>query len=245
MGLPFETIQRSTTMVNHNFTISGLAAAAVAAGLFAVAAQGAEPGAWYVGGSSDSTDVVVYGGLGSGTGGRESGLSVRGGLQLSRRFGVEFQALQAANLGWSEYLANIPYGLNAHTTFDVSALQAAAVGNWSWGPVFEGYLKAGLAWYDLDGRQVVDTLAQNAAATRAVSGHGSDLLFGLGLKMKATPQWAVRLDYQHFGLDREFLGTHPNDDPELDTFSVGVDYRFGKGARGSVNRSSNDKDSGL
>jgi hypothetical protein len=204
-----------------------------------------EPGSWYVGGASDSSDIVAYGSYPFGTGGGTSGLSVRGGVQLHRRFGVELQALRAPDLRWSQYLApRLPYGINAHTTFDVSALQAAAVGNWAWGPIFDGYLKAGLALYDVDGRQVIDTLQQDAAATRAVSDGGSDVLLGLGIRMKATPKWAVRLDYQNFGIDGSFLGDDSRDDPTLDTISVGVDYRFGKTERRSVTDRSHDKDNG-
>jgi hypothetical protein len=232
-------------MVNRYLTISRLGTAGVlAAGLFAGSAQSAEPGSWYVGGSSDSTDVVAYGSYPFGTGRGGGGLSVRGGLRVQARFGVEFQALRASDLRWSQYLANIPYGINAHTTFDVSALQTAAVGNWAWGPIFEAYLKGGLALYDVDGRQVIDTLTQDAAATRAVSDGGSHLLFGVGLRMKATPKWAVRLDYQTFGIDGDFLGDDSKEGPTLDTLSVGVDYRFGKTERRSVNDRSRDKDNG-
>jgi opacity protein-like surface antigen len=164
---------------------------------------------------------------------------VRGGVQLHPRFGVELEALRAPDLSWSQYLARVPSGINAHTTFDVAALQTSAVGTWSWGPMFDAYLQAGLALYDVDGRQVIDTLSQDAATTRAVSDGGSDLLLGVGIRMNATPRWAVRLDYQTFGIDGDFLGS--NEGPTLDTLSVGVDYRFGKGDRGTGKRRSRDK----
>jgi hypothetical protein len=231
-------------MVNRYSSISRLGTATVlAAGLFAASARSAEPGSWYVGGSSDSTDVVAYGSYPFGTGGGGSGLSVRGGLQLHPRFGVELQALRASDLRSSQYFVDSPYGINAHTTFDVFALQTAAVGNWALGPIFEAYLKGGLALYDVDGRQLFDTLSQDAATTRAVSDGGSHLLFGFGLRMNATPKWAVRLDYQSFGIDGSFLGDGSREDPTLDTASVGVDYRFGKAERRSVH-DRHDKDNG-
>jgi opacity protein-like surface antigen len=195
-------------------------------GLALPAADATEPQTWYVGGSTDSTHVEVYRGLGWEPGGGERGFSVIAGYQLNRRFSLELGALRATDLQWTEHLANITGGITAHTTFDTTALQASAVTTFHWGPTVEAFLKVGLAQYDVGGQQVLDTLQVRNASTRDVSASGSDYLLGGGIAIKATPQWRVRLEYQWFGLDRDFLGVRGGDDPSIDTLAIGVDYRL-------------------
>lgn len=202
------------------FTGTGL----LAAGLAAPPAHAAEQGSWYVGASTDSTHVEVWRGLGWQVGVEERGLSVRGGWQFSEHFALEFAGLRAGDLFWSEYFIDYPLGLNAHTTFDVTALQVSAIGSVHWGQLFEGYVKAGLAQYSLDGRQVFDDLRTDAVRTRDVSASGSDYLLGAGLAIKPSPQWRVRIEYQYFGIDRDFL--HARGDPSIDTFAIGLDYQL-------------------
>jgi opacity protein-like surface antigen len=179
---------------------------------------------WYIGASTDDTHVEVFRGLGWEMGGSERGFSVRGGWRFHRNFEVEFGGLRASDLQWSEYLSTV--ALAAHTSFDVAALTASAVGKVHMGKTFEGYLKVGLAFYDVAGGQVLDTLRSNAAITRDVDDSGSDYLLGGGIAIKASPKWRVRLEYQYFGIDRDFLGVGGGDDPSIDTFSIGLDYQL-------------------
>jgi opacity protein-like surface antigen len=204
------------------FTGTGLLTAA----LGTPAADAAEPGSWYIGGSTDNTHVEVYRGLGWEPGGEERGVSIRGGWQFSPHFALEIGALRASDLRWTEYFSSIDGYLTSHTTFDTTALQVSAIGSMHWGSIFEGYVKAGLAQYRVDGRQVLDTLLTDAALTRDVSASGIDYLLGAGLAMKASPRWRVRIEYQYFGLDRDFLGVRGGDDPSIDTFAIGIDYQL-------------------
>lgn len=181
---------------------------------------------WYIGASTDNTHVEVYRGGGWEVGGSERGFSVRGGWQFHRNFEVELAGRRATDLQWTEYFGNISGYLTTHTTFDVTALQASAIGKVHWGQTFEAYLKAGVAEYLVDGRQVLDTLQTDAALSRDVDASGLDYLLGAGLVIKASPQWRVRVEYQYFGLDRDFLGVRTGDDPSVDTFSIGLDYRL-------------------
>lgn len=203
-------------------------AGAGALALAVAAAEAAEPETWYVGASTDSTHVEVYRGFGWEPGGGERGLSLLGGWQVNRRFAVELAALRAGDLEWTEYLAEIPGYLTAHTTFDTTALQTSGVVNFEWGSTVEAYLKVGLAHYRVDGRQVLDTLTTDAALMRDVTADGSEYLLGAGLGIKATPKWRVRMEYQYFGLDRDFLGARAGDNPSIDTLAIGVDYRLGR-----------------
>ena len=187
----------------------------------------AEPKTWYVGATTNDTHVEVYRGLGWEPAGGERGFSVLGGWHVNRRFAVELGALRASDLEWTEYLAGVPGYFTAHTTFDTRALQASGVVTFQWGHTVEAFLKVGLAQYQVDGRQVLDTLQTDAALTRDVDASGSDTLLGAGLGIKATPKIRMRIEYQYFGVDRDFLGVRGGDDPSIDTFAIGVDYQLG------------------
>jgi opacity protein-like surface antigen len=196
----------------------------LAASLAMAPAQAQDPRNWYIGAATSVTNVEVYRGFGWETSGSEHGFFVRGGWQFHRNFEVELAGLRATDLQWSEYFATIPGYLTAHTTFDTTALQASAIGKVHWGETFEGYLKAGMSEYQVSGRQVLDTLQTDAALARDVDGSGWDYLLGAGLVIKASPKWRVRVEYQYFGLDRDFLGVRMSDDPSVDSFSIGLDY---------------------
>ena len=212
-------------MAHRPSTLAAITATALLAGSLAAAPAAAQdPKNWYVGGSTDDTHVEVFRGLGWEAGGSERGFSVRGGWHVHRNFDLELAALRATDLAWSEYLSTV--ALAAHTTFDVTAVQASAVGKVHLGQTFEAYGKAGIALYDVGGRQVLDTLQMQAAATREVDASGSDYLLGMGLAIKASPKWRVRLEYQWFEIDRDFLGVGNGDDPSIDTFSIGLDYQL-------------------
>lgn len=204
----------------HLFSAAFGGAGLLVAGLALSPAQAEDPRTWYIGAASDDTHVEVYRGYWE-VGGSERGASLRGGWQFHRNFELELAAMRASNLQWSEYLGSV--ALAAHTTFDVTALQANAIGKVHWGETFEGYLKAGLAQYRVDGRQVLDTMQADAAYTRSVDASGAGYLLGGGLVIKASPKWRVRVEYQYFGIDRDFLGVRSGD-PSVDTLSIGVDY---------------------
>lgn len=211
-------------MVYRLLSAAFAGSALLAAGLADRPAHAGEPKSWYVGASTDSTHVEVYRWGFWQMGGEERGLSVRGGWQFSTHFAVELAAASAGDLLWTEYLIDDPDGITAHTTFDTTALQVSAVGSMHWGLLFEGYVKAGLAQYRLDGRQVLDDLFTDAVVTRDVSASGSDYLLGAGLAIKPSPQWRVRVEYQYFGVDRDFL--QARGDPSIDSFSIGLDYQL-------------------
>lgn len=191
-------------------------------------AVAAEPGTWYVGATSDDTHVEVYRGLGWEVGGEERGFALIGGWQINRRFSVELAARRAANLQWTEYLVDAPGYLTSHSTFDATAIQASGVATFQWGKTVEAFLKIGLAQYRIDGHQVLDTLTTQAAATRDLYESGFDRVLGGGIALKATPKWRVRFEYQFFGFDGDSIDVRGGDDPTIDTFALGVDYKIGR-----------------
>jgi opacity protein-like surface antigen len=210
------------------FRVSFSGAGLLAAGLFFAPAHAEGPLDWYVGGATDDTHVeVLRDGWGYEASGSERGLSVRGGLRLNRNFELELGAMSASDLRWTESFSSYQNYLTAHTTFDVKAINVSAVGKVV-GHTFEGYIKAGVALYSLDGGQVLDTLMIPAAATRNVHASDLDYLLGGGFFVKPSPKWRVRVEYQYFAVDRDFLGVSSGDDPSVDTFSIGFDYLLPK-----------------
>ena len=205
------------------WTAGVLVAGLASAPAHAEDAQASDTRNWYAGISTDNTHVEVWRGYGWEVGGSERGFAVRGGWEFHRNFELELAARHASDLQWSEYVSTI--ALAAHTTFDVTALQASAIGKVHWGRTFEGYLKAGIAQSFVDGRQVLDTWQPDVDLSHDVDASGSDYLLGMGLVIKASPKWRVRIEYQYFGFDRDFLGVQ-TDDPSIDTFSIGLDYRL-------------------
>ena len=193
------------------------------------AAPAAETDGWYAGLSSSDTHVEVYRGLGWEAGGEQHGLSARGGLLVNDHFAVEFGAMHAANLQWSEYSATVPglpTGADGHTTFDASALQVSAMGILPWGEIFDAYLKVGIAAYRASGHLTLVSW-NGSSLSRSVHDSGTGHLLGLGLGATVTEKWHVSVEYQYYGIDGDFLGVPASDDPTIDSFSIGVDYRFG------------------
>jgi opacity protein-like surface antigen len=215
-------------MAIQPFRATFSAAALLAAGQFLAPAYAEGPMSWAVGAATDDTHVeVLRDGWGYESSGSERGFSARGALELNRNFELELGAMSASNLHWTEYFSGYQGYLTAHTTFDVNALNVSAIGKVV-GRIFEGYIKAGVARYDIDGSQVLDTLLTNAAATRDVHASDIDYLLGAGFFVKPSPKWRVRVEYQYFAVEREFLGISNDDDPSVDTFSIGFDYRLPK-----------------
>ena len=200
----------------------------LAAGLFLAPAHAEGPMSWYVGAATDNTHVeVLRDGWGYESSGSERGYTIRGGVQFTRNFELELGTMSASDLHWSESFSSYQSYLTAHTTFDVRAVNVSAVGK-AVGQLFEGYIKAGVAQYHVDGRQVLDTLFTDGAATRDVNESGMDYLLGLGFFIKPSQKWRVRVEYQYFALDRDTLGVRSDDDVTIDTLSIGLDYRLGK-----------------
>ena len=212
-------------MAHRRFALAAFTGTALlAASLVSAPAAAQNPSNWYIGASTDETHVEVYRGVGWEIGGSEQGFSVRGGWRLNRNFELEFAGLRATGLQWSEYFSSV--ALAAHSTFDVTALTTSAVGKVHMGQAFEAYVKVGLALYDVGGGQVLDTMQTTAAYTRDVSSSGSDYLLGGGFAIEASPKWRVRVEYQYFAVDRDFLGIRGGDDPSIDTLSIGLDYQL-------------------
>lgn len=210
------------------FRVYFSAAGLLAAGLLLAPAHAEDPMTWSVGAATDDTRVeVIRGGWGYESSGSERGYSVRGNLQFTRNFELELGAMSASDLHWTEYFSSYQDYLTAHTTFDVKAVNVSAVAKVV-GQLFEGYVKAGLAYYDVDGRQVLDTLMIDAVATRDVHASDLDYLIGTGFFIKPSPKWRVRVEYQYFPVDRDFLGVRNSDDPTVDTLSIGFDYMLTK-----------------
>ena len=158
-------------MAIQPFRATFSAAALLAAGQFLAPAYAEGPMSWAVGAATDDTHVeVLRDGWGYESSGSQRGFSARGALELSRNFELELGAMSASDLHWTEYFSGYQGYLTAHTTFDVRALNVSAVGKVV-GRTFEGYIKAGVARYTVDGRQVLDTLMIDAAATRDVHAH--------------------------------------------------------------------------
>ncbi len=208
--------------------VSLIAAVPLAACLVLAPAHAEGPIGWFVGGATDDTHVeVLRDGWGYESSGSERGFSARGALQINRNFELELGAMSASDLHWTESFSSYQNYLPAHTTFDVEAMNVSAIGKVV-GRTFEGYIKAGVALYSVDGRQVLDTLMTDAAATRDVHASDLDYLLGAGFFVKPSPKWRVRVEYQFFAVDREFLGVSSGDDPTIDTFSIGFDYLLTK-----------------
>lgn len=202
------------------------AVAAISLNLMAPAGAAESP-KWYVGASSDTTQVEVYRGLGWEMGGEQPGLSLRGGVELNRHFAVEMALLKANALEWTEYYSDLPDYLTTTTTFDVRAASLAGIASMHFADIFEAYFKAGLTTYHASGMQKLDDVLGDTSLTRSASNSGSGYLLGLGLGADVTPKWSVRIEYQFFSIDRSFLGVSSGNDPTVDTFAMGVVYRLG------------------
>jgi len=195
------------------------------------AATAADPPQWYAGLSSSDTHVEVFRGFGWEAGGERHGLSARGGLLVNDHFAVEFGAMHAGNLEWSEYSPSVPGsptdGGEGRATFDASALQVSAMGILPWGEIFDAYLKVGIAAYRASG-QLMLVPWTGSSLSRSVHESGTGHVLGLGLGATVTKNWHVIVEYQYYGIDGAFLGVPSSDDPTIDSFSIGVDYRFGR-----------------
>jgi opacity protein-like surface antigen len=206
------------------------AAALVASMWAAVAVAQSDYRDWYVGFSGETTHPEVFRDPAWEAGADETGFSLRGGLRLTKGFAIEFAAQHADDLEWTEHFASVaghPGFYDATTTFDVTALQVNAVGIAPFGRIFEGIFKGGLAQYNLSGRRTLDDVYGPATLSQNVSDEGFGYLLGLGLAVYATPKWRVRLEYQFFDIDQDFLALAYGDDASIDTVTLGVDYRLG------------------
>lgn len=185
------------------------------------------PEGWYAGISSDATHVEVWRGLGWETGSDEPGLSIRGGYRVGRHFTVEGALLRADNLEWTEYLSTIPGGFIAKSRFDTEALQITAAGVVPFGKIWEFHGKGGIAWSRLAGQQLLEDL-RRTQTSRSFTDGGSGYLLGFSIGANVTQRWNVRFDYQYFEIDGDGLGISGGDDPTIDTFALGVQYRIGR-----------------
>ncbi len=197
----------------------------------AAVAQSNDPRDWYVGLSGDTTHVEVFRDPDWENGADQTGLSLRGGLQISRHFAVELAAQQADGLQWTEHFTSVagyPGIYDASATFDVSALHVSAVGIVPFGQIWEGIFRGGLAQYSLSGEQVLDDAFSPATLSQSISDQGSGLLLGFGLAVYAAPKWRVRFEVEFFDIDEDFLAVVYGEDASIDTVAIGVDYRLGK-----------------
>lgn len=221
-------------MVTTRIALAGSAALLASMWQVHADAQGASAQDWYVGFSSDTTHVEVYRGLGWEAGADETGLSLRGGLRIKKRFAVEFAAQQADDLKWTEYFTSVvgqPGIYDATATFDVRALEVSAVGIVPFAGIFEGIFRGGLAYYDVSGRQELDDPFAGTTLSRSISEQDFGALLSLGVAVYATPRWRIRAEYQFFDIDEDFLAVAYSDGASVDTVAIGVDYRLGGSER--------------
>jgi opacity protein-like surface antigen len=203
----------------------------------------AQPGApqesigFYAGGGLGSTQPASYDAdfWYSDTESGDSTTSVVGflGYRFHKHVAVEAAYLDAGSVGWSEPLVYVPALLDLYNTdiaLDVSALQVSVTGVLPFGEIWEGYLRGGLAFWEADGTQRFTPSFGGTVVTRSVSDDGTGFLFGLGGSARLLPNLHLRLEYQVFDVDEDLFVVDGSDSATMDTFLLGVEYRFG-GAR--------------
>lgn len=177
----------------------------------------------------------------------ESGYLIGGGLRLTEHLALDLGYLRAGGLTWAErfsepgpatgcdLLGILMFGMCFRVTastvyegrvvFDASALQATAVGILNIGSIWELYGKGGVASYRLTGREELVRISSGERLVREVGARDRGLLAGVGVGANVTPSWRVRLEYQTFWIDEDFV--HNNTEASIDTWALMLDYRFG------------------
>ncbi|HLL27418.1 MAG TPA: outer membrane protein [Xanthobacteraceae bacterium] len=91
------------------------------------------------------------------------------------------------------------------------------------------YAKGGVAW--IDERYTINLTA--IPLISSIQGTSSGWVAGAGIEWSYAPQWSVKLEYDHLGLDSKTgsfpgagLGPFKFKDQSVDTVLVGLNYRF-------------------
>jgi len=202
------------------------------------AANAQDARGWYAGVGAGSSHVEVYRGSWLGYGGWEQGsgdtaMFAFGGYRLGDHLALDLTYLPERELEWWEPDAFVP-GLSGYydsqTVLSTSALQLSVVGILPFLDIWEAYLKGGLSWYDADGQQILTDYFSGEELRRSSSASDAGFNVGLGLGVKLTENWSVRLEYQFFSIDDALINVDSDGDTTIDSWIFGIDYRFG--ARG-------------
>jgi hypothetical protein len=220
-----------------SLTSRSLYNAVVAVGLVVIAtAASAEEGAWYAGMMADSSSVSVLHGANlyvapweSGPG--SSGYTLRGGRRVNKHIAVELGFRQTANLEWTEPFATVsglPGVYESEVSFDATVQQLSVLGVWPFARVWEAYVKGGFASYRFTGTQTLtDVLGGAAPLSRSVSTSSHNYGFGFGVGATFKQNWHASMEVSSFNIDESFVGA-TGAHAALDTWSVGLEYRFGR-----------------
>jgi hypothetical protein len=222
-------------MPTHRSRGSSLLIGGLAIGAILGTAHAAEPVQWYAGLSHANAHVEVWRGFGWEQAGVRDSLAVRGGVRLRKHLALELGLLSADDLEWHEYYAPIsglPHTYDAVATFDTSSQRLSVLGILPFGRIWEGFVGGGLVRYRVSGSLALrDAWNDAQLAPRSISRRGHDSSFGFGVSASVKQAWRIRVEFQTFGLATDFLAVPEGDWPTLDTFEVGVDYRFHRRVR--------------
>lgn len=151
------------------------------------------------------------------------------GYRINRYVAAEAAYLGADGVGWSESLVYVPEFLDVYNTdidLDVSAWQLSVSGILPFAKIWEAYLRGGLAFWEADGAQRFTPSFGGPVVRRSVSDSGTGFLFGMGGSVRLLPQLHLRLEYQAFDVDEDLFAID-DDSGTMDTFLLGLEYRFG------------------
>lgn len=200
-----------------------------------VAAQ--ESGEWYGGIGVGNAHIEVYRGTLYGFGAWEAGASdstllAYGGYRLTKHFALDVAYLMPTNLEWREdgaYIEDLSTGAyESRTSLSTSAIQLSLVGILPFATRWEAYLKGGISAYESEGTQALTDFFTDEVLYRPLSGSNTGFLLGLGIGVTPKEKLRFRFEYQLFYIDNALINVGPENDPTLDTWMFGIDYRFGE-----------------
>ena len=213
--------------------LGALALGAAGAGI--PPAHAAEPLRWYAGLSRADNHVEVWRGVGWEQGDVHNGIAFRGGVRLREHLALELGVLEANNLDWWEYgipTVNPPTFYDSRTSFDLEAEQVSVLGIWRFARIWDVFVKGGLVHYHADGAQTLfDGVSSTALQVRPIGKSAADAAIGFGVGVDVGPNWHIRTEWQTFTVANDMLSVQYGDWSTLDTFALGIDYRFGQPKR--------------
>jgi OOP family OmpA-OmpF porin len=206
-----------------------LASAATAMPAAAQSANAAGP--WYVGigaGKSHSTGGNGSGVVSgvpftvSGLEGNQTSWQINGGYQFTPEWGVE---VQYTDLGDRD--GSVTFGAPVNGTASISGVKAyqwgiAATGTLWFTDSFFGRAKLGVSSNHIDSASGTVTTAGGTGTVNISSGSKTDVLAGIAIGYKWTPNISSRLEYEYFG---KFAST-PTGDIKGSNLGLRLQYAF-------------------